>query len=185
MSTTNIRDIQKILFSAEEIQKRVSELGKQISLKYQKSDKEIILVGLLKGSFIFLADLARQISIKNKVDFITVSSYGNSTTTSGNIKLKKDMDIDPSDKHIIIVEDLIDSGTTLQWIKKHIESKKPLSVELCCMLQKDRDREIEMKIDYIGYICPDEFVVGYGMDFAENYRTLPFVGVLKKECYNT
>ncbi len=175
--------IKEVLFSQEAISKRVAEMAAQISADY--AGKEVICVGLLKGAFVFLSDICRQLSVPNVIDFLTVSSYGHSTTTSGSVKLKKDLDVDPRGKHIIIIEDLIDTGTTLAWIQKHLSSKDCASVKLCTLLDKKSRRtpSLNLKIDYVGFECPDEFVIGYGMDFNEHYRCLPFVGVLKPSVY--
>eukprot|EP00657_Telonema_sp_P-1_P006013 TRINITY_DN23936_c0_g1_i2.p1 TRINITY_DN23936_c0_g1~~TRINITY_DN23936_c0_g1_i2.p1 ORF type:complete len:138 (+),score=21.39 TRINITY_DN23936_c0_g1_i2:245-658(+) len=130
-----------------------------------------------------LADIARHLTVPNMVDFIAVSSYGSGTESSGSVKLKKDLAIDPSGKHIVIVEDLIDTGGTLAWIKTFLSTKNPASVKLCVLLAKTERRSEAVALDYLGFDCPDGFVVGYGMDFAEHYRTLPFVALMKPEAY--
>ena len=173
--------IGKILFSESELQNRIRELAAQISRDYE--GKNIVVVGLLKGAFMALADVARRLTVPNKVDFMVASSYGSGTKSSGVIKLKKDIDIDPLGQHILIVEDLVDTGNTLAWIKNYLLSKQPASVKICCVLDKVSRRTAEVEVDYVGFECPDEFVVGFGMDFAGDYRTLPYVGVLKPECY--
>lgn len=176
--------IKQVLFSEAAIKAKTAELAKAISKEY--SGKEVLCVGLLKGAVVFLTDLVRQLEVPYQIDFLTVSSYGHSTTSSGSVKLKKDLDIDPKGRHVLIIEDLIDTGTTLAWIKHHLASKECASVKLCTLLDKSSRRTAalkDMKIDFCGWTCPDEFVVGYGMDFSENYRCLPFVGVLKPEVY--
>lgn len=171
-----------MLFSSDQLQTRVKELAARISKDY--AGESIIVVGLLKGAFMAVADVARHLTVPNEIDFMVASSYGHgSTTTSGVIKLKKDLGVDPSNRHILIVEDLIDTGTTLAWIKKYLLGKKPKSVKICCILDKYERRTANVKVDYVGYACPDEFVVGYGMDFSGHFRTLPFVGVLKPSAY--
>ena len=175
------RNIQKVLFTEKQIQERVQVLATQISQDY--AGKNIIVCGLLKGAFLLVADLSRRLTVRNQVDFIVASSYGTETTSSGTVKLKKDIGIDPAGRHIVIVEDLIDTGTTLAWVKRHLESKGVASLRICCLLNKTARRTRDIAIDYCGWECPDEFVVGYGMDFAEDYRTLPFVGILKPEAY--
>eukprot|EP00656_Telonema_subtile_P029858 TRINITY_DN32920_c0_g2_i2.p1 TRINITY_DN32920_c0_g2~~TRINITY_DN32920_c0_g2_i2.p1 ORF type:complete len:187 (+),score=51.30 TRINITY_DN32920_c0_g2_i2:88-648(+) len=177
-----IRDrIESVLFTPEEIQTRCRELAAEISRDHE--GQEVIVVGLLKGAFLVLADVARHLTVPNMVDFIAVSSYGSGKESSGSVKLKKDLSIDPAGKHIIIIEDLIDTGGTLKWIQNFLSTKNPASVKLCCLLAKTERRSESVQLDYLGYDCPDGFVVGYGMDFAEHYRTLPFVGLLKPEAY--
>jgi len=175
------KNIDVVLFTQEEIQAKVKEMAVKISSEYK--DKSIICVGLLKGAFVFTSDLCRHLTVPYQVDFMAVSSYGSSTESSGNVKIKKDIDIDPKGKHVLIIEDLIDTGNTLHWIQKHITSKDCASVKIVCLLDKTSRRTSPVKVDYIGWEIPDEFVIGYGMDFSENYRALPFVGVLKREAY--
>lgn len=132
---------------------------------------------------VFLADLLRQFTIPYKVDFMVVSSYGSETTSSGSIRLRKDMALDPSGKDLLIIEDLIDTGNTLQWILNHLKGKGCASIKICCLLDKKERRTTPVAVDYVGFECPDEFIVGYGMDYAEDYRCLPFIGVLKTEAF--
>jgi len=139
-------------------------------------------VGLLKGSFIFASDLLRRLLVPYTIEFIAVSSY-EGTESSGNVKVKMDLNSDPIGKHVLVLEDLIDTGITLKWIKEHIASKSPASVRIACLLDKKERRKAEVLIDYCGWTCPDEFVVGYGMDFNGGYRCLPYVAVLKPEAY--
>jgi hypoxanthine phosphoribosyltransferase len=174
-------NISKILFTEKQILKRIGELAIEISNDYH--GKEIIICCLLKGAFFLVSDLVRRLTVKNQIDFMIVSSYDNRTKSSGSVKLEKDLSINPSGRHIIIVEDLIDTGTTLKWIKQHLLCKDVASLKICCLLDKKARRETKVQIDYCGFDCPDEFVIGYGMDFAEDYRSLPFVGVLKPEVY--
>eukprot|EP00942_MAST-04A_sp_MAST-4A-sp1_P001597 g1597.t1 len=161
----------KILFTEEMIEKRITEMAAQISKDYE--GEEILIVGLLKGAILFVADLVRKLTVPSSINFIIASSYGHGVN----------IDVDPKGKHVLIVEDLIDTGNTLAWVKKHFESKEVASFKLCCLLDKKARRTANVDVDYVGFDCPDEFVVGYGMDFAEHYRTLPFVGVLKPEAY--
>ena len=175
--------ILRVLFSRSELENRIRELSKTISKDYE--GESVLVVGLLKGAFIAVADVARNLTVPNQIDFMVASSYGHGTETSGVIKLKKDLDVDPSGKNILIVEDLIDTGTTLEWIKKYLLTKDPKSVRICCILDKKARRTSTVKVDYVGFDCPDEFVVGYGMDFAGDFRTLPFVGVLKPSAYSS
>jgi len=175
------KDCTKILYNHEQIQKRCFELGAQISKDYK--GKELVLVGILKGSFMFLADLTRYITVPHKIDFMIVSSY-HGVTQSSNVKISKDVSIDPFNCHIVIVEDLIDSGETLSWLMTHMKSKNCLSVQLCCLLDKQTTRRSkEVQIQYVGWKCPDEWVIGYGMDYNQYYRSLPYVAVLSPEIY--
>ena len=176
--------IERVLFSSDRLQRRIRELAAEISSHYSPGES-VIVVGLLKGAFMAVADVARHLTIQNEIDFMVASSYGHGTETSGVIKLKKDMSVDPSGRHILIVEDLIDTGTTLAWIKSYLMTKNPKSVRICCILDKKARRTAKVDIDYVGFLCPDEFVVGFGMDFAGHFRTLPFVGVLKPSAYRS
>ncbi len=175
------KDIDKILFSEQDIEKFVKRIGERISSDYK--DKKLLLVSVLKGSVVFMADLMRSITIPCEIDFMVVSSYGNGTKTSGNIKIIKDLNIDIKDYDLLIVEDILDSGVTLSTLKKMLESRNPASVRICTFLDKPERRIADIKPDYTGATVPDEFIVGYGLDFDEKYRNLPYVGVLKRECY--
>jgi len=180
------KNIGHILFTEEQIQQKVQELASTISTHYNNrpaGSKPILCVGLLTGAFIFVADLLRRLTVPYEVDFMVVSSYGSGTTSSGSVKLKKDMSIDPHGRDVLIIEDLIDTGHTLAWLENHIKGKKVTSLKLCTLLDKVSRREADVPVDYVGFECPDEFVVGYGMDFAEEYRCMPCIGVLKPEAY--
>ena len=170
-----------ILYTEIEIQKRVQELAEEISEDYE--GEEVIVVGILKGAFIFTADLVRHLTCKNIIDFMDVSSYGSGTISSGKITLDKDLTCDPKGRHVILVEDLIDTGNTLQWIKEYLQSKDTKSVKICCLLDKDVKRKNYIDVDYVGFKCPNEFVVGYGMDYDGAYRNCPHVGILHPEVY--
>lgn len=175
-------DIMKVLLTEEQIQKRVVEIGEEITKKFE--DSEPIFIGVLKGSFIFMADLIRNVNIKCSMDFMAVSSYGSGTTTSGAVKINKDLNEDISGRHIIIVEDILDSGVTLNYLCGYLQNRKPASITLVTLLDKPARRRTDIVADYVGFEVPDEFVVGYGLDYAEKYRNLPFVGVLKPEVYS-
>jgi len=174
-----ISQIDRVLFTREEIAARVKEMGKEISESYGPDD-EIIVVGMLKGAFMFLTDLVRELAVPNSIDFMIVSSYSG-TESTGNVNLKKDISIDPYGKHVLIVEDLIDTGTTLQWLVKHLESKNCKSVKLCCLIDKVSGRPEGMgpEIDFIGFrLTTSDYIIGYGMDFhSQQFRSLPFVAV--------
>ena len=175
-------DILKILLTQEQIEARVRELGKEITEKYK--DEEPLFIGILKGSFIFMADLIRNVNLKCSMDFMAVSSYGNGTTSSGAVKINKDLNEDITGRHIIIVEDILDSGVTLNYLCGYLKNRRPASITLVTLLDKPARRKAPVQAEFVGFQVPDEFVVGYGLDFAEKYRNLPFVGVLKPEVYS-
>ena len=173
-------DIKRILFSQDRIQEKVQKLGADISREYK--GKDLLLVGLLNGAYMFLSDLAKHITIPVQIDFIGISSYEG--TESKSVKVTRDLKNDPKNKHILIIEDLIDSGNTLDWLVTYFESKKCLSVNLCILVNKITDRRCkDPDIKYTGFMCEDVWIVGYGMDYNEYYRNLPYVGELKKEIY--
>ncbi len=176
-------DIEYTLISEEKIKELVSGLCERINRDF--FGKETILLIILKGSLIFAADLMRGLDIPITIDFMQASSYGMGSKTSGEIKIKKDMDNDPVDKHIIIVEDIIDSGRTLSLLRENLENRGAASVSICALLSKPDRREVEVRAEYVGTNIPDEFVVGYGLDFAERYRNLPYIGVLKPIVYKS
>jgi len=167
-----------VLVSREEIKKKTEELGKKISQDYE--GKDLLLVGVLKGGFMFLADLCRALTIDVSVDFISVSSYGNSTVSSGVVRILKDIDYDITGKHVLIVEDLIDTGLTLTYLKDLFMAKHCASVKICTILDKPSRRKVPLEIDYQGIVIPDKFVIGYGLDYAEKYRNLPDLCVLEE-----
>lgn len=176
-----LEDLQKVLVRREAIREITLKLAEKISQDYK--GKELVLVGVLKGGFIFLADLMREISIPVDMDFIAVSSYGDSTNSSGVVRIIKDIDIDVTNKHVLIVEDLVDTGLTLSYLKELFNTRDPLSVKICTALDKPSRRKVQIEIEYEGIIIPDEFVVGYGLDFAGKYRNLPDVCTLKPSVY--
>ena len=175
-------DIKEILISEEEIKKKIKELGKQIEKDYK--DKDLLVVCVLKGAVLFLSDLIREINLPLNIDFMAVSSYGNSTKSSGVVRIIKDLEKDIQGKDLLIVEDIVDSGLTLSYLIENLKSREPRSVKLCTLLDKPERRKVDVLIDYTGFVIPDEFVVGYGLDFAEIYRNLPYVCVLKPEVYS-
>lgn len=174
-------DIEKVLLSEEEIKEKIAEMGKKISEDYK--GKDLILIGVLKGSVPFMADLMKRIDIYCNMDFMAVSSYGNSTETTGVVRILKDLDFEIENKDVLIIEDIIDSGTTLKYLKKYLKSKNPNSVEIACLLNKPERREVEIDVKYLGFDVPNYFLVGYGLDYAEKYRNLPYVGILKERVY--
>lgn len=174
-------DVEQIFLTQEEIAEIVEKMGAQITADYQ--GKEILLICILKGSVVFTADLMRKIEVPAAIDFMIASSYGDGTTTSGEVKIKKDLSVDIKGKHVIVVEDIIDSGVTLSYLLKNLSEREPASLKLCTLLSKPERRKVDVDVDYIGKIVPDYFLVGYGLDYAEKYRNLPFVGVLKPSVY--
>ena len=176
------KDIQEVLFTQEELEKRVRELAAQITADYQ--GKEIILISVLRGSFVFMADLCRSIDLDCTVDFMAVSSYGGGTSSTGQVQITKDLSGDISGKHVIVVEDILDSGNTLSYLLKLLEQRKPASIRLCTLLDKPERRTKPVEVSYSGFTIPDAFMVGYGLDYAEHYRGLPYIGILKPEVYS-
>ncbi|MDO9577415.1 MAG: hypoxanthine phosphoribosyltransferase [Candidatus Cloacimonadales bacterium] len=174
-------DISKILVSEAEIQAKVQELGSLISHDY--SEKYPIIICILKGAVLFMTDLIMSISIPLEIDFLSLSSYGDSTKSSGVVKIKKDIDSDIQGRHIIIVEDIVDSGLTLKYIQNYFDQHHPASIKVCALLDKPAAHKTDLKIDYIGFEVGNEFVVGYGLDYAQKYRNLPYIGILKEEIY--
>ncbi|MGB9742141.1 MAG: hypoxanthine phosphoribosyltransferase [candidate division WOR-3 bacterium] len=168
----------KTLITAEEIDRRVRELAARISTDY--AGRTPLAVGILKGSWIFLADLVRHLTVPVFIDFMTVSSYGISTRSSGVVKIVMDLKCPLEDRDVLLVEDILDSGLTLRYIMNHLELRKPKSMRLCVLLDKPARRQVEIKPDYVGFTVPDKFVVGYGIDFAEHYRQLPFIGYIEE-----
>ena len=175
-------DIEKILISEENIQKKVTEMADKISRDYQ--DGNILLIGILKGSVIFMSDLSRQLDVNAEFEFMDVSSYGDKTYSSGNIRINYDVKYDVGNKDILIVEDIIDTGRTLNKIIEVLKSKNPKSLRIATLLDKPDRRKVKIDISYKGFEIPNEFVVGYGLDFAGRYRNLPYIAVLKEEIYN-
>lgn len=176
-----IQDIQQVLFEAGVINSRVEEMASQISKDYK--GKNLLVVGVLKGSVLFAADLIKNITIPCEIDFMAVSSYGSSTQTSGVVRILKDLDHGVEGKDIIIVEDIVDSGVTLDYLVKYLKTRGAKSIEIVSLLTKPSRRKVDLDVKYIGFEVPDEFLVGYGLDYAEKYRNLPFVGILKREVY--
>ena len=175
-----LNDIEKVYYSEETLHNIVAELGRKISEDYK--DKNLLLVSVLKGSVVFMADLMREITVPCEIDFMCVSSYENGTKSTGVVKIVKDLDINLQGYDVLIVEDILDSGKTLSYIKKILESRKPKSMKICTLLDKPERRVVDdVWSDYSGAEVPDEFVVGYGLDYDEKYRNLPFIGVLKRE----
>jgi hypoxanthine phosphoribosyltransferase len=177
MSWTDVeRGVGEILLEEDAIQTRIRELGREISSDY--AGRELLLVGVLKGAVFFMADLMRAITVPCEIDFMAISSYGASTDSSGVVRILKDLDINIEGRHVLVVEDIVDSGLTLSYLVRNLESREPATLEVCSLLTKPGRREIEVDIRYVGFEIPNRFVIGYGLDFAERYRNLPYVGVL-------
>ncbi|MFD2681328.1 hypoxanthine phosphoribosyltransferase [Bacillus seohaeanensis] len=175
------QDIEKVLISEEELQEKVKELGKQLTEEYQ--DRFPLAIGVLKGAMPFMADVLKRVDAYMEMDFMDVSSYGNSTVSSGEVKIVKDLDTKVEGRDILIIEDIIDSGLTLSYLVELFRYRKAKSIKIVTLLDKPSGRKADIKADYVGFIVPDEFVVGYGLDFAEKYRNLPYIGVLKPKVY--
>lgn len=174
-------EIERVLIGEQEIADKVAELAAQVDADY--AGKEILLVGVLKGAVMFMADLARALRTPVSLEFMAVSSYGSSTSSSGVVRILKDLDREIADKHVLVVEDVIDSGLTLSWLLRNMASRHPASVQVCALLRKPEAARVDVAVRYVGFDIPAEFVVGYGLDYAERYRDLPFVGLLRPEVY--
>ena len=174
-------DLERVLLTEEQIQGRLDELAAQIDADY--AGRDVLLVGVLKGAVMVMADLARRLHTPVQMDWMAVSSYGAGTTSSGVVRILKDLDADLTDRHVLIVEDIIDSGLTLSWLLANLRSRGPASVEIATMLRKPEAAKVEVDVRYVGFDIPGDFVVGYGLDYAERYRNLPFVGTLAPHIY--
>lgn len=174
-------DIESIMLSEEQLRQRVHELGEQISRDYD--GEPLLLVAVLRGAALFIADLAREISLPVELDFMAVSSYGSSTKSSGVVRILKDLDEQIEGRNVLVVEDILDTGLTLKYLLKNLASRKPASLEVVTLLNKEGKQRVPIKCKYVGFTVPDEFVVGYGLDFAERYRNLPYIGVLRPSAY--
>ncbi|HVD49405.1 MAG TPA: hypoxanthine phosphoribosyltransferase [Gaiellaceae bacterium] len=170
--------VGEILIDEVTLAARVAELGAEVSEDYQGRD--LLLIGVLKGAVFFMADLMRHLTVPCEVDFMAISSYGDATDSSGIVRILKDLDINIEGRHVLVVEDIIDSGLTLSYLMRNLESREPASLEVCALLTKPSRREIDVPVRYVGFEIPNKFVVGYGLDFGERYRNLPFVGVLSE-----
>ena len=179
MKTELDRAVGEVLIDADALRARIGELGEEISSQYAGED--LLLIGVLKGAVFFMADLMRHLSVPCEVDFMAISSYGAQTDSSGVVRILKDLDINIEGRNVLVVEDIIDSGLTLSYLMRNLESREPASLEVCALLTKPARREIEVPVRWIGFEIPNRFVIGYGLDFAERYRNLPYVGVLSDD----
>lgn len=173
------RKLKGQLLSAEQIAARVRELGAEISRDL--AGQTVLVVGVLKGAFVFCADLVRCLTVPAEVDFMAVSSYGSATESSGVIRILKDLDASVTGKHVLLVEDIVDSGLTLRYLKEYLEHQNPASLRVCVLLDKPARRQTQVAVDYVGFTIPDEFIVGYGIDYAEQYRHLPYIGIVGED----
>ena len=169
--------ITKTMLSEEEIKAKVAELGKKIEEDFEGQD--LLVVGKLKGASVFVSDLIRNINLDVNIDFMSVSSYGNSTESSGSVKILKDLDVDIKGKNVLIVEDIIDSGLTLSNLTRELSARDPKSLKICTLLDKPQRRKVDIPVDYVGFVIEDKFIVGYGIDYAEKYRNLPYIGIVE------
>ncbi|NJP29088.1 hypoxanthine phosphoribosyltransferase [Microbispora sp. SCL1-1] len=175
------RDLSKVLISEQELQEKIRELAGQIDADY--AGNELLIVGVLKGAVMVMADLARALHVPVQMDWMAVSSYGAGTVSSGVVRVLKDLDTDIAGRHVLVVEDIIDSGLTLSWLMNNLKSRNPASVEICTLLRKPDAVKVELDVRYVGFDIPNEFVIGYGLDYAERYRNLPFIGTLAPHVY--
>ena len=171
--------VAEVLIDEATLQGRIAELGVEISADYV--DRDLLLVGVLKGAVFFMADLMRELAVPCEIDFMAISSYGAATDSSGVVRILKDLDINVADRHVLVVEDIIDSGLTLSYLMRNLRARKPASLEICALLTKPERREIDVPVRYVGFEIPNRFVIGYGLDFAERYRNLPYVAVLRPD----
>ncbi len=176
-------DVGEVLITFEQIKQKTAELGRQITEDYE--GKDLLLICVLKGGLMFLADLMREIRLPVEIDFMAVSSYGDATESSGVVRILMDLDQNVQGRHILIVEDIIDTGRTLKYIIDNLRTRGPASIKVCTLLNKPARRVLDMPLDYVGFTIPDRFVVGYGLDYGQIYRNLPYIGVLKPELYST
>jgi hypoxanthine phosphoribosyltransferase len=176
-------DIDHVLLTEEQIRAKIAELVAEIARDY--AGREVLLVGVLKGAVLFMSDFARALQLPTQMEFMAVSSYGSSTSSSGVVRILKDLDRDISGQHVLVLEDIIDSGLTLSWLLKNLGSRRPASLEVCALLRKPEAVKVDVPVRYVGFDIPNEFVVGYGLDYAERYRDLPYIATLRPEVYSS
>jgi hypoxanthine phosphoribosyltransferase len=174
-------DLEEILITPDRLQKRIAELAEQIDADY--ADRELLLVGVLKGAVMVMADLARAVRLPVRMDWMAVSSYGSGTKSSGVVRILKDLDSDITGRHVLVVEDIVDSGLTLSWLVSNLQSRQPASLQVCALLRKPAAARMDVDVTYVGFDIPNAFVIGYGLDYAERYRNLPFIGTLAPHVY--
>lgn len=180
-------DIQEVLFTEEDLRRRIAEMGAEITQDYAeraKKGEKLMMISVLRGAAIFMADLVRQIELPLEMDYMAISSYGNGAKSSGVVRILKDLSSEAKDLHIIVAEDILDSGLTLKYLLKNLASREPASIEVATLLRKKTLQQAKIDCKYVGFECPDQFIVGYGLDYAEKYRNLPYIGILKSEVYH-
>lgn len=180
------RDVEEILYTEDEIKRRVAQIGAALTEEYAERverGEQIVLISVLRGAAIFMADLAREIKLPVEMDYMAISSYGSGTKSSGVVRILKDLSSEISGKHVIVAEDILDSGLTLTYLLKNLASREPLSIEVATLLRKNTRAQAKIDCKHVGFECPDRFIVGYGLDYAEKYRNLPYIGVLKPDIY--
>ncbi len=178
-------DIDRVIISEEQIREKTAELAKQVSADHADADGGLLLVGVLKGAVMFMADFARAMRRPVQLEFMAVSSYGSSTSSSGVVRILKDLDRDITGRHVLVLEDIIDSGLTLSWLLKNLGGRQPASLEVCALLRKPEAVKVDVRVRYVGFDIPNEFVIGYGLDYAERYRDLPYIATLRPEVYTS
>jgi len=178
-------DIASVLITEQQIGEKISELAKQVANDYPENGTDLVLVGVLKGAVMFMTDFARALQVPTQLEFMAVSSYGSATSSSGVVRILKDLDRDIAGRDVVIIEDIIDSGLTLSWLLKNLQSRNPKSLEVCTLLRKPDAIKVDVPVKYVGFEIPNEFVVGYGLDFAERYRDLPYIGTLDPKVYTS
>ncbi len=181
--TSMMGDVQEVLISGERIQEKVREMGGRITQDY--AGERLLLIGVLRGAVVVMGDLMRHINLPCEIDFMDISSYGSGTSSSGVVRILKDLDREIADKHVLVVEDIIDSGLTLSWLMRNLVSRAPASVEVVALLRKPDAVKVPVQVKYVGFDIPNEFVVGYGLDYAERYRDLPYIATLRPEVYSS
>jgi len=178
-------DIASVLVTEQQINDKIAELATQVAADYPREGTDLLLVGVLKGAVMFMTDFARALPVPTQLEFMAVSSYGSSTSSSGVVRILKDLDRDIAGREVLIVEDIVDSGLTLSWLLKNLASRNPASLEVCSLLRKPEAVKVDVPVKYVGFDIPNEFVVGYGLDYAERYRDLPYIGTLDPKVYTT
>jgi hypoxanthine phosphoribosyltransferase len=173
------KDVAEVLIDEDSLQRRIAELGEEVSSDY--AGRDLLLIGVLKGAVFFMADLMRRLTVPCEIDFMAISSYGGQTDSSGVVRILKDLDVNIKGRDVLVVEDIIDSGLTLSYLMRNLRSREPASLEICALMTKPSRREIDVPVRYVGFEIPNRFVIGYGLDFGERYRNLPYVGVLNPE----
>lgn len=183
MNINQHEDLDRIIYSAKDLRTCVQSLGREITRDYQNLETPLVVISVLRGAALFMADLVREIDLPLEMDYMAISSYGNGAKSSGVVRILKDLSTQIEGRHVLIAEDILDSGLTLRYLLQNLASRNPASLEVATLLRKDTKNQADIHCKYTGFVCPDEFIVGYGLDYAEQYRNLPYIGVLKPELY--